>query len=119
MDWSTLVSTLVGAAVALAGVWLSPIVGARIGHKQWKRDKLSESAEVLVATLNSATVAIPRQFRKLDDAKSQELNEILARLTAAVSSVMLFGSLKLSGGDFEGPGSLLRCDATLIHRARR
>jgi hypothetical protein len=96
MDWSTLLSTLIGAAVALTGVWLSPIVTARIGHKQWKRDKLSECGETLVDAMVRAGSTMPRYYQDLDENALSELKEIKTQLSTAVNGTMVFGSLELS-----------------------
>jgi hypothetical protein len=110
--WVPLVSTIVGAVLALLGGVLSPLVGARRAHEQWLRDKRAELCERYFSILKEAEFTVKRleslqeryarfpepsrQVEDLLDEHTSAADEVAVRLRDAASALAIYASPELS-----------------------
>lgn len=102
----TLLAALVGAAAALLGAGLAPIVQSRRAHQQWQRDKLAERAEAFLEVLLEASHSVRKDVQDDWDEKSSEdvwryFDELSDRVRDAYGRLDLYATARLrqAGGD--------------------
>jgi len=95
----TLLGAIVGAAAAVIGQLVAPVIQSRAAHQQWVRDKRVASCEELFWVLRSAnrfSEGRPEEFPRATVKEVPEwLQELDDRYKHAVDVMQLYGSQRL------------------------